>query len=179
MLQWWEDFVGWQLRFHHIFHVHQFAFLQRGIEIESTSLEKAFGFQRVVVQKTLRNRLEPFMPRDRHSVLPDDSEAEADILAWIQHRAEKSKLSMRTGQTFSIIVTVNSARPSLADEWIHSYYNRETIWWRWSANLKRRCMCKYLKSFYSEQSSGWKKRFRVLFATWSLIWTMDEVGVSE
>jgi hypothetical protein len=47
------------------------------------------------VKKALRNGLEPPKPRGRHSALPDDSEAEADILAWVQHQAEKSQPATR------------------------------------------------------------------------------------
>jgi hypothetical protein len=34
--------------------------------------------------------LETLKPRGCYNALPDDSEAEADILAWIQHQAENS-----------------------------------------------------------------------------------------
>jgi hypothetical protein len=46
------------------------------------------------MNKALRNKLDLPEPRGRHNALPDDSEAEAeaeaDILTWIQHQAEKS-----------------------------------------------------------------------------------------
>jgi hypothetical protein len=45
------------------------------------------------VKKALRNGLEPPKPRGRHNALLDDLGAEADILAWIQHQAEKSQPS--------------------------------------------------------------------------------------
>jgi anionic cell wall polymer biosynthesis LytR-Cps2A-Psr (LCP) family protein len=64
----------------------------------------------------MRNGLEPPKARGCHNALPDDSEAEADILTWIQHQAEKSQPSTtyENRTDILILVPVNSARPSLA-----------------------------------------------------------------
>jgi hypothetical protein len=89
----------------------------------------------IAMRRAIRNGLEPPKLHGRYNVLPDDAEAkaeaEADILAWIQHQAEKSQPSIinhqpstkteqkRTEQIFSIIVSVNSVMSSLEGGWIH------------------------------------------------------------
>jgi hypothetical protein len=54
----------------------------------------AFNYPRAAVKRVLKSGLKPLKQRDRHNALLDDSEA--DILAWIQHQAEKSQPSTRT-----------------------------------------------------------------------------------
>jgi hypothetical protein len=90
--------------------IRQFALHELGTEISIGSLEMQFECPRISLKKALRTGLGPPKLRARHSTLPDDSEAEADILAWTRYEAEKSQLSTRTEQRSSIIVPVNSAR---------------------------------------------------------------------
>jgi hypothetical protein len=64
-----------------MYHVHQLALRELGIEISVSGLQRAFDCPCASVKKALRNELEPPKPRGRHNALPHDSEAEADMLA--------------------------------------------------------------------------------------------------
>jgi hypothetical protein len=85
-----EAFPPLQFRSHQICYVDQFALCELAIDTSIGRLKNAFDCPRAPVKKALRNGLEPPKRPGRHIVLPDDSEAEADILAWIHHQAEKS-----------------------------------------------------------------------------------------
>jgi hypothetical protein len=89
-----EDFLGLQFRSHQIFYVHKFALDRLGIDIPINRLAIAFNFPPTTMKRTLKNGLKPPKQCDRHNALPEDSQP--DILAWIQHQAEKSQPSTRT-----------------------------------------------------------------------------------
>jgi hypothetical protein len=66
-----------------------FALRELGIKISIGSLKRAFDCPRTAaVNNALRNGREPPKQCDHHNSLLNDSEREADILAWIQRQAE-------------------------------------------------------------------------------------------
>jgi hypothetical protein len=71
------------------------------------------------VKRSLKNGLEPSKPCDRHPALADD--AEADILAWIQHQAEKFQPSTRTD---ILHYCVSKFGKSITRGWVDSFLIR-------------------------------------------------------
>jgi hypothetical protein len=143
--------------------VHEFARLERGLEISIGSVERAFNCSPAAMEQSLRNGLEPPKPRGRPTALAGD--AEAEILAWIQHPAEKSQPSTRMDIVHS---SVSKFGKSITRGCPHSFVIRhkgevtET-----GATCKKTHVSKWLESSSPQRFAAWKKCDRVLFGTCS------------
>jgi hypothetical protein len=77
-----------------MFFIADWARAELGIEISIGGLMRAFNCSRHAVQSALANGLNEPKSRERHRAV--DAESDANILAWMKRKAEKSATVTRT-----------------------------------------------------------------------------------
>jgi hypothetical protein len=90
-----QEFCELRFRAHQILVIADWAGAELGIEISIRGLMRAFNCSRHAVQSALANGLNEPKSLGRHIAV--DAESDANILAWIKRKAEKSAAVTRTG----------------------------------------------------------------------------------
>jgi hypothetical protein len=125
------------------------------------------------VKRGLKNGLEPPKLRGRHNALVDDSEA--NTLAWIQHKAEKSQ--SLTGIDM-VSYSVNRFGKSITLGWMDSFLIRrnndltETV-----SNLQENLHRQVPQEFLVATICGMEEALQG--SVRDLLFDLDEVGVSD
>jgi hypothetical protein len=167
------DFAELQFRAHQICFVQDFAQREANHTLSIHQLSKAFECQPGRVKAALENGLEPPKVRGRHFAFDDDSEAE--ILDWIEKRADKSRPVTRTDLRRYCETKYST---SISRGWVDSFILRHRDLLRETKSTpQEEARLEVPRVFLDETIRCLREYVHGMKA--ELVFNLDEVGVSE